>query len=116
VATATALIILFSGVYTPGKTAAEGGASLTQAALTKEFGATGTWLMTVLVCVFAFSSVLGNYSYAEVNLNYLGASKAECLPAVMRGRPGVWGDSGRESGGWGWRVRPTCGGCGGCGR
>jgi AGCS family alanine or glycine:cation symporter len=76
VSTATALIILFSGVYTPGKVAAEGGASLTQAALTKEFGTTGTWLMTVLVCIFAFSSVLGNYSYAEVNLNYLGASKA----------------------------------------
>ncbi|HEY1622728.1 MAG TPA: alanine/glycine:cation symporter family protein [Streptosporangiaceae bacterium] len=76
VSTATALIILFSGVYTPGKTSESAGASLTQAALTKEFGTAGTWLMTVLVCVFAFSSVLGNYSYAEVNLDYLGASKA----------------------------------------
>jgi AGCS family alanine or glycine:cation symporter len=75
VSTATALIILFSGVYTPGKTAESAGAALTQAALTKEFGTAGTWLMTVLVCVFAFSSVLGNYSYAEVNLDYLGASK-----------------------------------------
>lgn len=75
VSTATALIILFSGVYTPGEAAGSGGAALTQAALTKEFGTAGTWLMTVLVCVFAFSSVLGNYSYAEVNLNYLGASK-----------------------------------------
>jgi alanine or glycine:cation symporter, AGCS family len=76
VSTATALIILFSGVYQPGETAAAGGASLTQSALTKEFGTTGTWLMTVLVCIFAFSSVLGNYSYAEVNLDYLGASTA----------------------------------------
>jgi AGCS family alanine or glycine:cation symporter len=75
VSTATALIILFSGVYTPGRTPQSAGAALTQAALTKQFGATGTWLMTVLVCVFAFSSVLGNYSYAEVNLNYLGASR-----------------------------------------
>ena len=29
--------------------------------------------MTVLIFVFAFSSVLGNYSYAEVNLDFLGA-------------------------------------------
>jgi alanine or glycine:cation symporter, AGCS family len=76
VSTATALIILFSGVYVPGKTPESAGASLTQAALTKDFGTTGTWLMTVLVCIFAFSSVLGNYSYAEVNLNYLGAPAA----------------------------------------
>jgi alanine or glycine:cation symporter, AGCS family len=75
VSTATALIILFSGVYTPGVTQESAGASLTQAALTKDFGTAGTWLMTVLVCVFAFSSVMGNYSYAEVNLDYLGASR-----------------------------------------
>ena len=75
VSTATALIILFSGVYVPGKTPASAGASLTQTALTKDFGTTGTWLMTVLVCVFAFSSIMGNYSYAEVNLDYLGASR-----------------------------------------
>jgi len=75
VSTATALIILFSGVYTPGVTPESAGASLTQTALTKDFGTAGTWLMTVLVCVFAFSSVMGNYSYAEVNLDYLGASR-----------------------------------------
>ena len=31
--------------------------------------------MTLLIFIFAFSSVLGNYSYAEVNLYYLGADK-----------------------------------------
>ena len=31
--------------------------------------------MAILVFVFAFSSVLGNYVYAEVNLFYLGAGK-----------------------------------------
>lgn len=30
--------------------------------------------MTVLVMVFAFSSVLGNYSYAEINMSFLGAN------------------------------------------
>jgi alanine or glycine:cation symporter, AGCS family len=54
---------------------ASAGASLTQTALTKDFGTTGMWLMTVLVCVFALSSIMGNYSYAEVNLDYLGASR-----------------------------------------
>jgi len=55
VSTATALIILFSGVYTPGVTPESAGASLTQAALAKDFGTAGTWLMTVLVCVFAWA-------------------------------------------------------------
>ena len=31
--------------------------------------------MTFLITIFAFSSVLGNYSYAEVNLFFLGANK-----------------------------------------
>jgi AGCS family alanine or glycine:cation symporter len=36
-------------------------------------GSWTTWLMTILVFVFAFSSVLGNYVYAEINLFFLGA-------------------------------------------
>jgi AGCS family alanine or glycine:cation symporter len=31
--------------------------------------------MTILIVAFAFSSVLGNYYYAEVNLFFLGAGK-----------------------------------------
>lgn len=75
VCSATAFIILFAGdaVYTPGSTA--DGASLTQAAVAHELGSGTTWLMTVLVFVFAFSSVLGNYSYAEVNMSYLRANR-----------------------------------------
>lgn len=77
VCTATAFIILVSGpeVYdphTPGKMA---GASLTQAAVSANLGTWTTWLMTILVFVFAFSSVLGNYVYAEVNLFFLGAKR-----------------------------------------
>ncbi len=73
VCSATAFIILFAGsaVYVPGQTTE--GASLTQAAVAHELGSGTTWMMTVLVFVFAFSSVLGNYSYAEVNLAYLRA-------------------------------------------
>ncbi|GAA4483949.1 alanine/glycine:cation symporter family protein [Rhodococcus olei] len=75
VCTATAMIILMAGpdVYDPGATSSAVGASLTQAAVEHELGSWSVWLMTVLVFVFAFSSVLGNYSYAEVNMTFLGA-------------------------------------------
>jgi AGCS family alanine or glycine:cation symporter len=74
ICSATAFIILLSGddVYSPGHENTVGGAALTQAAVTDQFGGWSTWLMTILVTVFAFSSVLGNYSYAEVNLDFLG--------------------------------------------
>lgn len=70
VCTATAMIVLMSGVSLD----TTGGAALTQSAVAQELGSWTTWLMTILVFVFAFSSVLGNYSYAEVNMSYLGAS------------------------------------------
>lgn len=71
ICTATAMIVLMSGVSLD----TTGGAALTQSAVAQELGSWTTWLMTVLVFAFAFSSVLGNYSYAEVNMSYLGASK-----------------------------------------
>ncbi|MFD4294615.1 alanine/glycine:cation symporter family protein [Rhodococcus sp. NPDC058505] len=75
VCTATAMIIMMAGpeVYQPGVTGSGMGASLTQQAVQHELGSWSTWLMTVLIFVFAFSSVIGNYSYAEVNMTYLGA-------------------------------------------
>jgi AGCS family alanine or glycine:cation symporter len=73
VCSATAFIILFAGpdVYRAGETTE--GASLTQAAVAHELGSGLTWVMSILVFVFAFSSVLGNYSYAEVNMTFLRA-------------------------------------------
>ncbi len=71
VCSATAFIIMFAGpaVYTPGRTTE--GASLTQEAVAHELGSGLIPVMTVLIFVFAFSSVLGNYSYAEVNMSFL---------------------------------------------
>jgi alanine or glycine:cation symporter, AGCS family len=73
ICTATAFIILVAGpsVYVPGKTGDAAGASLTQQAVAASLGDWTTILMTVLIFVFAFSSVLGNYSYAEINLDFL---------------------------------------------
>ncbi|MCB1265836.1 MAG: alanine:cation symporter family protein [Mycobacterium sp.] len=74
ICSATAFIILVSGpeIYDPSQPTKMAGASLTAAAVASALGAWTTWLMTVLVFVFAFSSVLGNYVYAEINLFYLG--------------------------------------------
>ncbi|MBX9243527.1 alanine:cation symporter family protein [Actinotalea ferrariae] len=79
VCSATAFIILFAGpdVYSPGETTE--GASLTQEAVAHELGAGLAPVMTVLIFVFAFSSVLGNYSYAEVNMSFLRARRVALL-------------------------------------
>jgi AGCS family alanine or glycine:cation symporter len=60
-------------VYDPATPGRFTGASLTQAAVVDQFGEWSRWLMTVMVFVFAFSSVLGNYAYAEINLDFLRA-------------------------------------------
>lgn len=75
ICSATAFMILVAGpaVYTPGVTSDAAGAALTQTAVAATLGDWTTWLMTVLVFLFAFSSVLGNYSYAEVNMDFLRA-------------------------------------------
>ena len=77
ICTATALIILVSGpaIYDPHSPTKMAGASLTASAVAASLGSWTTWLMTVLVFVFAFSSVLGNYVYAEVNLFFLGVKE-----------------------------------------
>jgi AGCS family alanine or glycine:cation symporter len=74
ICTMTALIILVSGIYDPAQPTAIGGAALTQAAVTSSFGEAGRWIMTIIVFAFAFSSVLGNYAYADANLTFLGAT------------------------------------------
>ena len=77
ICTATAFIILVSGpeIYDPHAPTRMAGASLTASAVAAGLGPWTTWLMTILVFVFAFSSVLGNYVYAEVNLFFLGVKE-----------------------------------------
>ncbi|WP_163887503.1 alanine/glycine:cation symporter family protein [Mycolicibacterium hippocampi] len=77
ICTATAFIILVSGpsIYDPATPTRVEGATLTQAAIADSLGTWTVWLVTLLVFVFAFSSVLGNYVYAEINLFFLGAGR-----------------------------------------
>ena len=72
ICSATAFIILVSGVYDINNPSGVAGAVLTQDSISAQLGTWTTIPMTLLIFTFAFSSILGNYSYAEVNLNFLG--------------------------------------------
>lgn len=78
VCTATGfLILLTTDAYKPGDQGAVG-AVLTQRAVAEHLGEWTTWPMVVLIFVLVFSTVLGCYSYAQVNVNYLrGQLRAE---------------------------------------
>ena len=71
-------MILLAGpeVYKPGVTTKDdAGAALTQTALASELGSWVIVVMTALIFVFAFSSVLGNTTYAEINVDFLRAGR-----------------------------------------
>jgi len=69
VCTATAMLILLSGVLSPD---APTGMQLTQNALTVHLGVAGKYFIAVAIVFFAFTSILGNYSYAENAMTFLG--------------------------------------------
>lgn len=73
VCTVTAVIILLSNPTYGGD--AEGTA-LTQAALAAQLGMWATHAVTIIIFFLAFSSVIGNYYYAEANLPFLSKSKS----------------------------------------
>lgn len=70
VCTSTAIMILLSGVMEPGSGLT--GTALTQAALVQHFGASGGIFVAVAIFFFAFTSIIGNYAYAEGAVAYLG--------------------------------------------
>jgi alanine or glycine:cation symporter, AGCS family len=70
VCTATAVMILLSGVLAPGQEAT--GAALTQLALDAHLGWFGRYFIAIAILFFAFTSVIGNYSYSENAMVYLG--------------------------------------------
>lgn len=68
VCSCTAFIILISGVYTH---TGLNGIQLTQAALQGQVGAAGTAFVAIAILLFAFSSIIGNYTYGEMNVKFL---------------------------------------------
>lgn len=71
VCTATAVVILLSGVMGPDSELT--GTQLTQAAMEAHMGAAGSYFIAVAILFFAFTSIVANYSYAENAVVYLGA-------------------------------------------
>ncbi|MDU0348553.1 alanine/glycine:cation symporter family protein [Actinomyces sp. MRS3W] len=71
VCTATALIILLSGVYNPATADIDAAGTLTVSSVSAVLGPWAQYLMAAVVFVFAYSSLLGNYAYAEVNMDFL---------------------------------------------
>lgn len=69
ICTATALIILLSGTLVPNSELT--GTPLTQAAMTVHIGSFGKHFIAIAIFFFAFTSIIGNYSYAENAMVYL---------------------------------------------
>lgn len=75
VCSATGFVILLSGVL-----GGEGdGVLLTQRAMSVFFGDAGSVFVAVALFFFAFTTIIGNYSYAENNLLYLGGGRIGLL-------------------------------------
>ena len=72
VCTATAAIILMSGMLDSGLT----GIELTQAALSSQVGSWGGHLVALAILLFAFTSIIANYYYGESNLRFINDNKA----------------------------------------
>lgn len=71
VCTATAFIVLCSGIYDSEFT----GIELTQLALQNEVGSLSVYFISIALFLFAFSSIVANYYYGETNLAFIKQSK-----------------------------------------
>ena len=71
ICTATAFIVLLGGVYEIGAQGIQG-ISLTQDSLAALFGAYAPKFLSAMVFLFAFSSIIGNYFYGEINVSFFG--------------------------------------------
>lgn len=68
VCSCTAFVLLLSNVHATTELT---GVQLTQAAIVSHIGAWGADFLAVVLFMFAFSSVIGNYAYAESNVQFI---------------------------------------------
>lgn len=78
VCSATAFIILLSGLYT-NVTPETSGVILTQNSLALQMGEWAKYFVAIAVMFFAFSSIIGNYYYGETNIEFINGNKAMLL-------------------------------------
>ncbi|MFO7703541.1 MAG: alanine/glycine:cation symporter family protein [Halopseudomonas sp.] len=91
ICTATAVMILLSGVLEPGSGIT--GTQLTQQAMESHIGVAGTYFIAIAILFFAFTSIVANYSYAENALIFLGIGNTAGLTVLRIAALGmvVWG-------------------------
>ena len=73
ICSATAFIVLLTGKYEVG--GALNGIPLVQQSIATVFGEFGIHIVTVCICMFAFTSLIGNYFYAEANIKFISENK-----------------------------------------
>lgn len=73
----TAFIILLGGLFEQGGTL--DGIPLVQQSVALHFGQAGIHFMTISICLFAFTSLIGNYFYSEANIKFISDNKALLL-------------------------------------
>ena len=83
ICTATALMILLSGVMVEGGELT--GTPLTQAAMTVHIGGAGQYFIAIAILFFAFTSIIGNYSYAENAMTFLKVGNMPGLTVLRLG-------------------------------
>ena len=77
--TLTALVIVSSGLYTNGETAA----ALAQSAFNASFGNFGNIFIAICMLFFAFTTIIGWYYFGEVNVRALFGDRAVKVYAII---------------------------------
>lgn len=78
---ATALSVLLTGQYTVGGDLT--GVALVQTSLASVYGAWAPLALAVIVFLFAFSSIVGNYYYGEINIAFFEGDESGVVPSVI---------------------------------
>src|SRR5699024_3351050 len=73
ICSATAFIIIISGLYTSGES---DGIILTQNSMAAEVGSSAPLVVAVAILLFSFSSIIGNCYYGESNIDFINAHKS----------------------------------------
>jgi AGCS family alanine or glycine:cation symporter len=91
ICTATAVMILLSGVLEPGSGVT--GTQLTQMALEAHIGVAGKYFIAFAILFFAFTSIVANYAYAENAMIFLGIGGKGGMTALRVAALGmvIWG-------------------------
>ncbi|QFU01806.1 Amino-acid carrier protein AlsT [Halomonas sp. THAF5a] len=82
ICTATAAIIIMAGPELLASDEANG-IQLTQIALSQQVGDWGGQFIAIAILLFAFTSVIANYSYGESNIEYLAGPKRAALAILI---------------------------------